>query len=153
MYVCCLLIVSEAHIQFTLGLMLSRSLWTVLQGKTWICMPKIRNQSTAGCLTVVMRRSWNLLYVLGNRRNTGKTLRARLGITHAPEHKSRLETQTANGVRMEIAAVPRSTRMIMKTSRTRIGLSRQPLHLHTEKGDLGECPAAPYIEQVYTRTM
>lgn len=72
---------------------------------------------------------------------------------HVPEHKSRLETQTAIGVRMEITAVPRSTRMIMKTPRARIGLSRQPLHLRTEKGDLGECPAAPYIEQVYTRTI
>lgn len=150
--VCCLLIVSEAHIQFSLSLMLSRSLWTVLQGKTWTCMQKIRNQSTADCLTEVMRRSRNLLNILGNRRNTGKTLGARLGIMREPEHKSRLETRTAIGVRMEIAAVPLSTRMIMKTSHTRIGRSRRPLHLHTEKGDLRECPAAPYIEQVYTRT-
>lgn len=115
-------------------------------------MQKIRNQGTADCLTEVMRRSRNLLNILGNRRNTGKTLGARLGNMREPEHKSRLETQTAIGVRMEITAVPLSTRMIMKTSRTRIGRSRQTLHLLTEKGDLRECPAVPYIEQVYTRT-
>lgn len=146
--VCCLLIVSEAHIQTQ-----SWSLWILLQGETWTCMRIIWNQSTADCLTIVTGRSRNLLFDLGNRRNTGKTQKALLGIMHEPELESRLEIQTVIGVRMESVAVPLSTRMIMKMSRTRIGLSRrQPLCLH-EEGGLGECPAAPCIEQVCTHSI
>ncbi len=68
-----------------------------------------------------------------------------------PERESQPETQTGIGVRRESVAVPLSTLMIMKTSLTRIGLSRrQPLRLLKEEGGLGECPAAPYIEPVCT---
>lgn len=130
---------------------LSRSLWTVLQGETWTCMGIIRNQSTADCLTIVTERSRNLLFDLENRRNTRKTSISQLGSMCEPERESQPETQTRIGVRMESVAVPLSTLMIMKTSHTRIGLSRrQPLRLHKEEGGLGECPAAPYIEQVCT---